>query len=114
MIFDKVKKEGYLLNMKIKKYVIIIVAFLFLAAVPLNGYAKMTVYTSVSVAGAIGGGVYWYLSAGTHISKNDSNHHYSLLPKLYSSQMQLQPAFNSHETHEEKLTIYLPLYSIRF
>jgi len=100
--------------MKSKKAIIIFIVFVFLVASPLIALAKTRVYASVSLAGVVGGGLYWYFSAGTQISQKINSHKYAFLPRLYSRKIQLHPGFKSNEIPEEDITVYLPLYSIRF
>ncbi|MDH3975184.1 MAG: hypothetical protein OEV42_12960 [Deltaproteobacteria bacterium] len=97
--------------MNIKKVIIVVTAVAFLAASPLASLAETRVYTSISVAGVIGGGVYWYFSAGTRLSKRDRDHGYALLS---GRKMQLQPKTGHEENSADNLTFYLPLYSIKF
>lgn len=97
--------------MKMKKQVIIIAALALLAASTQTCQADTRVYTSISIAGVIGGGVYWYLSAGTRISKRENDRSYSLLPMR---EMRLPPRIEAEKTSDKALILYLPLFRIKF
>ena len=63
------------------KLLISIAAIALLLATVLSAPAKtrVTVSTSISLAGVIGGGIYWYVSVGTTVSKKDSDIKVALL-----------------------------------
>lgn len=85
---------------------------LFLATV-LSSPAKtrVTVSTSISLAGVIGGGIYWYVSVGTRVSKKDSDMKVALLDNDKRSLDELTNAGSSSSKQPE---LYLPLYKLIF
>lgn len=72
---------------------------------------RVSYSTSVSLAGVIGGGIYWYVSVGTTVSKKDSNIKVALLDSnersLYASPNAVSPSSKGPE-------LYLPLYNMTF
>lgn len=98
--------------MKSKLLILIVTAALLLCTVLSSASKTRVSYsTSVSLAGVIGGGIYWYVSVGTTVSKKDSNIKVALLDgnerSLYVSPNAVSPSSKGPE-------LYLPLYNLIF
>lgn len=98
--------------MKSGLFILIATAALLLCAVQSSSSkTRVSVSTSISLAGVIGGGVYWYISVGTNVSKKDSNMKVALLDsddsRLYSL-----PSAESQSNNQPEL--YLPFYNVKF
>ncbi len=95
------------------KFLISIAALVLLLASVLTSHAKtrVTVSTSVSLAGVIGGGIYWYVSVGTTVSKKDSDMKVALLD---NDKRSLDELTNAGSTSSNQPELYLPLYNLTF
>ena len=95
------------------KMLILIATVAFLLCTVLSSPAKtrVTFSTSVSLAGVIGGGIYWYLSVGTTVSKKDSNVKVALLD---SNERSLYALPNAGSLSSNRPDLYLPLYNMKF
>ena len=104
--------EARLFSMN-SKFLISIVALALLLASVLSSYAKtrVTVSTSVSLAGVIGGGIYWYVSVGTRVSKKGSDMKVALLGSKEGS---LNALPNADKQGINRPELYLPLYKLIF
>jgi len=100
--------------MKLRKQLILFISLAFITVTAAPSLAKTRVYTSLSVAGIIGGGVYWYFSVGTQISKGDRHDAYAFLPRLHNAEREFPSGFAPEGSPERDRTLYLPLYSIKF
>ena len=95
------------------KLLILIVTVALLLCTALSSAAKtrVTFSTSVSLAGVIGGGIYWYVSVGTTVSKKDSNIKVALLD---SNERSLYALPNPDSLSSKGPDLYLPLYNMNF
>ena len=95
------------------KLLILIVVLALLLATALSSPAKtrVTVSTSISLAGVIGGGIYWYVSVGTRVSKKDSDMKVALLDSRKRSLYSLP---NADSLSNKQPELYLPLYNLTF
>ena len=95
------------------KVLILIAAVAFLLSTVLSTPAKtrVTYSTSISLAGVIGGGIYWYVSVGTTVSKKDSNIKVALLD---SNERSLYALPNAASLSSNRPELYLPLYKLIF
>ena len=76
-----------------------------------HGKTRVTVSTSVSLAGVIGGGIYWYVSVGTRVSKKDSDIKVALLG---GDKFNLNSYTDSDRMSVNRHDLYLPLYRMTF
>lgn len=95
------------------KLLISIAALTLLLATALSSPAKtrVTFSTSVSLAGVIGGGIYWYVSVGTTVSKKDSDMKVAL---LNNDKRSLDELTNADSLSSRQPELYLPLYNLTF
>lgn len=95
------------------KLLISIVASALLLATALSSPAKtrVTVSTSISLAGVIGGGIYWYVSVGTRVSKKDSDMKVALLD---NNKRSLNELTNADSQSSMSPDLYLHLYKLTF
>lgn len=95
------------------KFLISIAALVLLLATVLSSHAKtrVTVSTSFSLAGVIGGGIYWYVSVGTRVSKKDSDMKVALLGR---DERALYVSTDADSMNVNQPDLYLPLYRLIF
>ena len=87
------------------------VALLFCTVLSSPAKTRVSFSTSVSLAGVIGGGIYWYVSVGTTVSKKDSNIKVALLD---NNERSLSALPNADSLSSKGPDLYLPLYKLIF
>ena len=87
------------------------VALLLFAAISSEAKTRVYVSSSVTIAGVIGGGIYWYISVGTNISRKDSGIKLALLEESELNRTELPDAGRGSRSRPE---LYLPLYRLIF